>query len=166
MVDEFARVESSSSIMDGNFKVNASILWKSSGTVMTSLGLESLTCAEISVTLYKGLQVVAMAPMETTARKQTGKRMELGASSKTTSPRLIPRRSRERERAETCVLSWRKVRESPERASARARVSAAEEVFWKRKEVRERLGLVGRLMGGLGEEYVIVLGLKDFAIVS
>lgn len=114
MVDEFVRVESSSSIMDGKFKVNASILWKSSGTVMPSLGLESLTCAEISVTVYKGLQVVTMAPMETTARKQTGKRMELGASSKTTSPRLIPRRSKERESAETWVLRWREVRESPE----------------------------------------------------
>lgn len=89
--------------------------------------------------------MVAMAPMAVTARKQTGKRMELGASSKTTSPRRIPRRSKERERAKTWVLSWRKVRESPESASARARVSAAEEevVVWKRKEVRERLGWVG-----------------------
>jgi len=46
-------------------------------------------------------------------------------------------------------------------------VSAAEEVDWKRNEVRERFLSVGRLMGCLGEEYVIVLRLKQFfAIVT
>ena len=55
----------------------------------------------------------------------------------------------------------------PVSASAMAMVSATEEVDWKRKEVRERLGSVGRLMGCLGEEYVIVLRLKQFlAIVA
>jgi hypothetical protein len=48
-----------------------------------------------------------------------------------------------------------------------AMVSAREEVDWKRKEVRERLGSVGRWMGCLGEEYVIVWRLKQFlAIVT
>lgn len=69
------------------------------------MGLESLIWLESSETVYKGLQVVAIAPMETIARKQTGRRMELGANSKTTSPRWIPRRSKERERAVTWVSS-------------------------------------------------------------
>jgi len=46
-------------------------------------------------------------------------------------------------------------------------VSVTEDVDWKRNEVRERLGSVGRLMGCLGDEYVIVLWLKQFlAIVA
>lgn len=137
--------------------------------MITSFGLESLICLESSEGVYKGLQVVAIAPIATTARKQTGKRMELGANSKTMSPRLIPRRRREWERAMTWVLSWWKVRESLEWASARAIESAAEEVDWKRNVVRERLGSVGRWMGGLGEEYVIVLRSNKeflFAIVA
>lgn len=78
--------------------------------------------------MYKGLLVVAIAPIATIARKQTGKRIELGANSKTTSPRLIPRRSKEWERAETWILSWRKLRELPVSASAMAMVSGTEEV--------------------------------------
>ena len=45
---------------------------------------------------------------------------------------------------EAWSLSWRKVRISPKSASMRARLCGEEEEFWKRKEVRERLGLVGR----------------------
>ena len=46
-------------------------------------------------------------------------------------------------------------------------MSVTEDVDWKRNEVRERLGSVGRLMGCLGDEYVIVLWLKQFlAIVA
>ena len=45
---------------------------------------------------------------------------------------------------ETWSLSWRKVRISPESALMRARLCGEEEEFWKRKEVKERLGLVGR----------------------
>ena len=96
--------------INGKAKVNASIFLKSSDTVITSLGLESLICLESSERVYKGLLVVAIAPMATIARKQTGKRIEFGANSKTTSPRLIPRRSKEWEREETWILSWRKVR--------------------------------------------------------
>ena len=46
-------------------------------------------------------------------------------------------------------------------------MSETEEVDWKRKEVRERLGSVGIWMGCLGEECVIVLRSKQFfAIVK
>ena len=51
---------------------------------------------------------------------------------------------------ETWSLSWRKVRISPKSALMRARLCGEEEEFWKKKEVRERLGLVGRWIGGHG----------------
>ena len=98
-------VEASSSNIKGKFKCNCSILCRSSDTVTTIFGLESWIWLESSETVYKGLQVVAIAPMETTAKKQTGKRIELGANSKTTSPRWMPRRSKERERVVTWALS-------------------------------------------------------------
>ena len=45
---------------------------------------------------------------------------------------------------ETRSLSWWKVRVSLVLESMRARLCGKEDEFWKRKEVRERLGLVGR----------------------
>ena len=69
--------------MEGKF--NSLILCQSSGTVMTSLGLQSWTCFESSEMVYKGLQVEAMAPRATMARKHTGKWIELGATMRTTS---------------------------------------------------------------------------------
>ena len=52
---------------------------------MISLGLQSLTCFDISLNLKEGLAVVAIAPRETIARKETGKRIEFGAKMRTTS---------------------------------------------------------------------------------
>ena len=45
---------------------------------------------------------------------------------------------------ETRSLSWWKVRVSLVLESMRARLCGKKVEFWKRKEVKERLGLVGR----------------------
>ena len=69
--------------MEGKF--SSLILCQSSGTVITSLGLQSWTCFEISEMVYEGLQVEAIAPIATMARKHTGKWIELGATMRTMS---------------------------------------------------------------------------------
>ena len=62
-------VSEGSNSMDGKF--DGLIFSRSSATVIASFGLESSTCFESSKTVYTGLQVVTMAPIAATARKQT-----------------------------------------------------------------------------------------------
>jgi hypothetical protein len=63
------------------YELHAKKMLKSSETVTIRLASESWICLSSSETVYKGLQVVTTAPMATTARKKTGKRIELGANS-------------------------------------------------------------------------------------
>ena len=88
--------------------------------VITSLGLESLTCFWISATVYSGLAVVAMAPMAITPKKHRGYWMELGAKIKTTSFFFRPSRVKPWETLMTMDLNWEKFTVSPEWASMRA----------------------------------------------
>lgn len=68
---------------------------------MMSLALQSLSCLESSVVVCRGLAVVATAPMATTAKKATGKWMELGDKMRTTSLWEMLRLRRAWERVET-----------------------------------------------------------------
>lgn len=89
-----------------------------------TFGLQSLTCFEISATVYKGFTVVAMAPIATTAKKQMGNWIELGAKMRTTSFFLIPSwLMKAWESLATVDLNWEKVRVWPESASMRAGLS-------------------------------------------
>nr|GMC56567.1 hypothetical protein Iba_chr01fCG8340 [Ipomoea batatas] len=92
---------------------------------MINFGFESLTWLVSSEMVYSGLTVVTMAPMETTARKETGKRMEFGEKIKTTSDLEMLRLSRAWESLKTWVLSCENVKVCPVSESMSA-------VVWER----------------------------------
>lgn len=94
---------------------------------------------------------MATAPAATTARKATEKRIELGERRRTTSFLDILRLMRTRERFRAWVLRSENVRVSAVSASMRAVEVEMEERFLKKNGIMEKLGSLGREMGGLGD---------------
>lgn len=94
-----------------------------------------------------------MAPAATTARKATGKRIELGERRRTTSFLEMLRLVSARERFRTWVWRSENVRDSAVSASMRAAGVEVEleERFLKKNGIMEKLGSWGREMGGLGD---------------
>lgn len=118
---------------------------------MINFGFESLTWLVSSEMVYRGLTVVTMAPMETTARKETGKRMEFGEKIKTTSFLEMLRLSRAWESLKTCVLSCENVKVCPVSESMSDVVWERDGRCLKRNEIMEVLGSSGRAIGGRGD---------------